>query len=259
MLSLPLVWLWREKASALPDSCSEWDSCCAHQCRALWLLFCWEMSVLPGLKCASQTGCVFLVECIPFRSASLIQSKWTIPVSGTVFLCDWMLVSQMSITWNSKLRVTMLEGKKENLTSHFVTWNLVSSPFPCLISAYLTLKQTEKELNPNLSEVLCCSWFCCCCVVFFIFFVLLLYGCINHPLLYCILSPLFFSSIVFVSLVHDWHLFDFLVISKEFIHPWKGLVDPRNNTSLLLCRTFPGNVKNNSYKLQELIIHNTGG
>lgn len=106
-----------------------------------------------------------------------------------------------------------VRGKKENLISHFVTWNLVFSPFPCLISAYLTLKQTEKELNPNLSEVLCCSWFCCCCIVFFILFLF----CYFMAVLIILFSIAFCHHFFLVALfLCPWFMTDTCLTSLSF-------------------------------------------
>lgn len=66
-------------------------------------------------------------------------------------------------------RFSKRKTKKEIKLSIFLLeiWSLLP-PFPCFIGAYLTLEQTEEELDPNHSQVLRCScsfvvvvvWFC---------------------------------------------------------------------------------------------------
>lgn len=123
------------------------------------------------------------------------------------------------------------------------------------MSAYLTLKQTEKELNPNLSEMLCCSWF----------LLLLLYGFLHFLFCYFVALLIILFSIAFchhfflVALfLCPWFMTDTCLTSlsfqKEFIHPWKGHVTPGSDISLCHAGLFVGMLNNNSYKLQELIF-----
>lgn len=79
---------------------------------------------------------------------------------------------KMNTAWNFKAENISLEKKKKHhQISYVVTLNL-SSAFPCFVSVYPTLEQTEKELDPNLSQMLSCS--CFFVIVCFFFSLLLL-------------------------------------------------------------------------------------
>lgn len=110
---------------------------------------------------------------------------------------------KMSTAWNFKAEnISLEEKKKHHQTPYFVTLNLPSA-FPCFVSVYPTLEQTEKELDPNLSQMLSCSCFLCHCMLFF--FPCYFYSFINRSLFYCILSPLCFLVALFLSL---WFIID---------------------------------------------------